>query len=60
MFLAATGMNFSVAVGGWGELVVSGVGVALGEQPRKERIIRLRMVVNAATRENVFSMEDVV
>jgi hypothetical protein len=53
-------MNFSVAVGCSGEIVVSGVAVDCGEQPRNERMTRHRIIVNAARRENVFSMENIV
>jgi hypothetical protein len=53
-------MNFTVAVGCSGEIVVWGVNVTCGEQPRKERMTKERIVVSAAKRENVFSMENIV
>jgi hypothetical protein len=53
-------MNFSVAVGCSSEIVVSGVGVACGEHPMKESTKKHRIVVSAARRENVFSMESIV
>jgi hypothetical protein len=58
VFFEATGMTCSVAVGGSGVIVASGVNVACGEQLRNKRNMKQKMVIGAARRENDFSMEN--